>query len=503
MVKPRSPWRLILFALCLAAFALRAFNLAQQSLWYDEAFSLFLARMGLGEMVARTAADIQPPFYYFLLHFWTGLAGESEFAARFLSLFFGVLTIPLLYAIARRALTPERAPAPPGGTAVLRAAKRTRAPREAAPVPAPVHWSPGTITGLLAALLAVVSPLYLWYSQEARMYTLITFLLLLSSYCLLRALDHARRAWWVSFALANIAAVYTHYFAFVLIVFQFLYYLWRALPKARAGLRAALVSFAAIVVSFLPWLPFLLNRLGEDVSYWRGPLKLDEALRHIAINFTMGESVLEAMGIIEVGEPVERWCIFRTNQGTDAHLARRYQVSELKSRHPSVVTGIVEGKRRIIEGGHVIFTVTDGSGRLDCAAYEPSGGFRDTVNRLREGDEVRVAGGVRETEMGLTLNLERLEVVSLAVESRRVNPKCPMCGGATESMGKGQGLRCKRCGFRGETLTKVVEEVPRDISPGVYLPPPRAERHLTKPLKRYGMENSGAPKRLVAGWHSG
>ncbi len=48
-----------------------------------------------------------------------------------------------------------------------------------------------------------------------------------------------------------------------------------------------------ICVAFLPWLPFVIARFGQDVSYWRGALKLDEAIRHIFINFTMGESVLE------------------------------------------------------------------------------------------------------------------------------------------------------------------------------------------------------------------
>jgi len=177
-------------------------------------------------------------------------------------------------------------------------------------------------------------------------------------------------------------------------------------------------------------------------------------------------------------------------------------VSDLKPRYPSIVAGLVEGGHRIIEGGHVIFTVGDGSGRVDYAAYEPSGGFRDTVTRLREGDDVRAAGGVRETKMGLTLNLERLEVVSLAAVQRLVNPRCPACGGPTESMGRGQGLRCKRCGHREAGLAKVVEEVPRDLIPGVYLPPPRAERHLTKPLKRYGKEKKTPPGSLITPWHS-
>ncbi len=212
-------------------------------------------------------------------------------------------------------------------------------------------------------------------------------------------------------------------------------------------------------------------------------------------------SVLSAMRGIIVGEPVERWVIFRTNQGTDAHLARAYRISELKPRYPSIVTGIVEGGCRIIEGGHVIFTIGDGSGSLDCAAYEPSGGFREVSMRLRAGDEIRVAGGVRETVFGITLNLERLEVLTMESEQRFVNPRCPECGGPTESMGKGQGLRCKMCGYRGADLVRVSQEVPREIKPGLYLPPPRAERHLTKPLKRYGKEKKGVTTRIEAPWH--
>src|SRR5574340_661854 len=185
---------LALLALFLVAFALRVFRLEIQSLWYDEAFSVYLARMSLAEITGRTAADIQPPLYYFLLHFWITFAGDGEFALRFLSLGFGLVTIPLVYVTARRLFD--------------------------------------ATTAFLGALLATLAPLYIWYSQEARMYTQITFLLLLSSYALLRALAAHDRAlrWWVVFALANVAAVYTHYFAFVVVAFQVM---WAAI----AGLR--------------------------------------------------------------------------------------------------------------------------------------------------------------------------------------------------------------------------------------------------------------------------
>jgi hypothetical protein len=155
---------------------------------------------------------------------------------------------------------------------------------------------------LIAAILASVAPLYVWYSQEARMYTLITFLLLLSSYALWRALVQNDRRWWITFALANVAAVYTHYFAFVVIAFQALFAFVSSfrfqgfrLPNLKLEtLKPATATFAVIILAFLPWTPFVLARLGQDASYWRGALKLDEALRHILINFTTGESVLEA-----------------------------------------------------------------------------------------------------------------------------------------------------------------------------------------------------------------
>ncbi len=214
------------------------------------------------------------------------------------------------------------------------------------------------------------------------------------------------------------------------------------------------------------------------------------------------EDVLRARSLIEVGEPVERWVVFRTNQGTDAHLSDSYRVSDLRPFFPSIVTGKVAGKPRIIEGGHVFFPLSDSSGSVDCAAYEPSGRFRKIVSALLEGDEVRVAGGVRETQAGLTLNMERLEVLSLTQKARLANPRCPSCGGPTESMGRGQGLRCKKCGYRGAELVRVGEEEPRRISPGLYLPPPRAERHLTKPLRRYGREKPHRGGLPVEGWHS-
>jgi len=96
---PTAPMLLILWL----AFALRVWQLGAQSLWYDEAVSLFIARQAIPDLLAHTAGDIHPPLYYALLHYWLAWTGASEFAAAYFSLFFGVLLVALGFRLARDA----------------------------------------------------------------------------------------------------------------------------------------------------------------------------------------------------------------------------------------------------------------------------------------------------------------------------------------------------------------------------------------------------------------
>ena len=127
---------------------------------------------------------------------------------------------------------------------------------------------------------------------------------------------------------------------------------------------------------------------------------------------------------------------------------------------------------------------------MDCAAFEPTGSFRDVVRKLISGDYVTIYSGVSIHEKELTLNIEKLALHKTASLVTHVKPKCPECGGSTGSMGKNQGLRCKRCGYRGDDLIEKAVEQKRDIVPGIYLPDKGAHRHLTKPYERYGREKA-------------
>ena len=192
--------------------------------------------------------------------------------------------------------------------------------------------------------------------------------------------------------------------------------------------------------------------------------------------------VLDAFKELQLNEEIERVMIFRTNQGTDAHLRKTRKAADLKPHQSGVLTGRVDDVPRVLRGGHVIFRLRDDSGLIDCAVYRPTGSLAMAARDLLPGDTVRVYGGVRRLREGTpTLNVEKLEVIHMVEKIQQANPMCSSCGGRCESMGRGQGLRCKKCGQRNEYASKIQVRQERHIQSTIYVPPPRARRHLTMP----------------------
>ncbi|CAN5544917.1 hypothetical protein BH10CHL1_BH10CHL1_16350 [soil metagenome] len=256
---------LCLIGLILMAFALRLYKLDAQSLWYDEGVTADVAQRGIRELTQWTANDIQPPLYYYVVAGWGRLAGWCEWSLRFPSAFFGVLTVPLLAAFA------------------LRLTRRVNA-------------------AFFAALLTTLHPLLLYYSQEARMYALLTALGVLIGYCVLRlAVNPKDRRFYLFYSLTAVAAIYTHYFAFFLLAAfggALLFEQWRVHSREMGqAIRDFVLANLLVLVLYLPWFTFLFTRLAIDASYWQGQLKLWEALRSVAVSFSSGQTVQEAQAI--------------------------------------------------------------------------------------------------------------------------------------------------------------------------------------------------------------
>lgn len=190
------------------------------------------------------------------------------------------------------------------------------------------------------------------------------------------------------------------------------------------------------------------------------------------------EIVNKAAALIRA-EPVERFAVYRTNQGTDMHLLPAQSIAEIRDMHSYRLGGTVSAAPKTLEGGHVIFAVRDRKGaEIDCAAFEPTKNFRSLIRKLIPGDLVSLSGSVTSG----TLNIEKIEIKALAPIYMEENPKCPRCGKHMKSAGQGQGFRCKKC--ETSSLSKVRSETYRELKPGIYEVPPCARRHLAKPLAR-------------------
>ncbi len=179
-------------------------------------------------------------------------------------------------------------------------------------------------------------------------------------------------------------------------------------------------------------------------------------------------------------ESVDSWLLFESNQGTDDHLQRK-RTHQVQPYESVIIEGQVSKDPWTIQGGHVLFLLTDGTGTIPCAAYEPTKEFRGIIRGLHAGDSVEVYGGVR--EQPLTVNLEKITIRHLAsVQTKQENPVCPVCRRHMKSKGRDQGYKCLSCKTISDQPFYVNQ--PRTLKPGAYEVPVCARRHLSKPLKR-------------------
>jgi mannosyltransferase len=200
--------------------------IARQPLFADELSTYWIVtEHGLRSLLStvHSDAEITPPLS-FVASWATAHIDHSPLALRLPSLVAGVLSIPATYLVGARTV--------------------------------------GRRAGLLAATIVALSPFMIYYSGEARAYSLLMLLGLCSTLAMLLAADTGRARWWVAYAAATCLAVYTHYTAVFLLGAQLLWLLW-AHPESR---KAAILANAGAVVAFLPWVSGLVNDLTSPTS---------------------------------------------------------------------------------------------------------------------------------------------------------------------------------------------------------------------------------------------
>lgn len=199
------------------------------------------------------------------------------------------------------------------------------------------------------------------------------------------------------------------------------------------------------------------------------------------------------------------WMIFRSNQGTGEHLGQTLTLDKPKAYLSGKVIGMVKSNPRTEVGGHVYFEIENEEGAIPCACYEPTASFRNHAKQLAQGDIIEAGGGIRKSTAlhPKILNLEYFRPIKLAKKIQYKNPSCPKCGASMSSMGRLQGLRCRKCRNIISVLQKMRVELPRKLeTERTYSPPIKAQRHLTKPDQRieFAGKRLAKPVKLIQGW---
>jgi len=220
---------------------------ARSDLWADEALSVNIAGLPLGDLQDALRQDGAPPLYYALLHIWMAILGTGNEAARSLSGVFAVVALV------------------PAWYAGRRLDDRQIAAGRQAPGSHTIAWA--------TVLLLAASPFAIRYATEARMYSLVVLLVFLGYLALLRVLE--RPSPWRLLTLAAIAAllVYTHYWSFALLGVVGLWLVFLAVRGSDPQRRPAALAIGALgvgILTFIPWLPTFLDQAAHTGTPWGG-----------------------------------------------------------------------------------------------------------------------------------------------------------------------------------------------------------------------------------------
>ncbi|MBI3485819.1 glycosyltransferase family 39 protein [Candidatus Daviesbacteria bacterium] len=210
----------MIFLVLIIAFFLRVINL-NQSFWLDEAISaISIQQYSLVDLVVKfMPGDFHPPLHYLLIFFWGKVFGYSEISLRLPSVLLGVASVYIVYLLVKTLFN-----------------KRI---------------------GIFSSLIFSFNPLLIYYSQEARMYSLNVFLTVTSFLFFISFLKNKKNTM-LPLTIANILLIYSDYVLFPILLVQILYLLiW-----GKYKLKNFLASLFLTLLSFIFWLPIFLNQLG-------------------------------------------------------------------------------------------------------------------------------------------------------------------------------------------------------------------------------------------------
>jgi mannosyltransferase len=216
-----------LLLMMLFVTALSTFFFAGQSLRLDEAQSLWQTSRTPVAIFYVVAQDVHVPLYHELLHFWRLFVGNSVASDRMMSLVFYLISIPGMYLLGKKAY--------------------------------------GRSIGIWGALLLTLSPFMNWYGNEIRMYTLFVMMVIFNQYFFIQLWKGKRADTWFGYAVTAVLGVFSHYFFFLTLAAQALFFFLNIKLFPKGSLWKFMVTAGIVVVSYIPWVTYVLY-LGQAIN---------------------------------------------------------------------------------------------------------------------------------------------------------------------------------------------------------------------------------------------
>lgn len=251
----RQDWLIVGSGLALTSL-ISLGNMSRWSIWFDEAFSAMIIRHSFFDIARYTISDVHPPLYYWTLKLWSMIWGDDVVALRSLSLVWLLLAMIVVYVF--------------------------------------VGSRFGRPAAALSTLLLTISPMLVRYSEEARMYTMVVFIVVSATYVLLDAVEYPTRRKWAAYGVLVGLGVLTHYMTLVMWAAHWVWRLWEVRKKTLRLTVAAVFSpdwrFAQYITVALiaPWLPFLVWQVIniQGGGFWIGPVSADTLPNYITNMYT-------------------------------------------------------------------------------------------------------------------------------------------------------------------------------------------------------------------------
>lgn len=231
--KTQKVFKVLILAAIFITLVVRIYNITQKNVWFDEVYSWKLAQESFFQIIALSSGDIHPPLYYIILKIWMMVFGDSVFSIRLLSVVFSMVSLIFIYKICNLIFK-------------------------------------DSLQTFLVVFLYAVSPLNIYYSQEARMLNLNLLLCLGSIYYFILLINNYNKKNSVLYVIFSFLALYTHYFASFIIFTEFLIILfeYRSKVLSKEMFKKILWKIGITVLLFLPWLPVFISQTTKGQS-WR------------------------------------------------------------------------------------------------------------------------------------------------------------------------------------------------------------------------------------------